>query len=144
MKFRRTVHLHRGSLDAAPLATVFFLLVIFMILASRIYTPGVHIDLATASNLSGTDGPTIAVALDASGRLFYKSQPIEPLELKARLAAAVTNSPVPLELVIYADKAVTDDSMEILRALAGEAGIRKALVARLPRASIEPAAASPP
>ena len=28
MKFRRNVGLYRGSLDAAPLATVFFLLVI--------------------------------------------------------------------------------------------------------------------
>lgn len=139
MKFRRNVHLYRGSLDAAPLATVLFLLVIFLALASRIYTPGVHIELPSASNLSGTDKPAVTVAMDANGRMFYQNQPIEPGELKLRLAAAVTNSSEPLVLIIKADQAVTEENMEILRTLAGEAGIREAWAARLPRAIDAPA-----
>ena len=40
MKFPRNARIFRGQLDAAPFAAVFFLLVIFMMLGSLVYTPG--------------------------------------------------------------------------------------------------------
>ena len=45
--------------------TVFFLLALFLILASLVYTPGVRVELPVASDLPGTDKPTVKVALCA-------------------------------------------------------------------------------
>lgn len=131
MKFRRNVGLYRGALDAAPLATVFFLLVIFLVLGSRIYTPGVHIRLPAAANVSGTDKPTFTVALDVGGRLYYQNQIIEPGALRTRLAAAAKQSP-DLVLVVLADKDVTEENKEALFSIARSVGIREALDGRLP------------
>jgi biopolymer transport protein ExbD len=45
MRYPRNVKVFRGQIDAAPLAGVFFLLVIFMLLFSLVYTPGIPIQL---------------------------------------------------------------------------------------------------
>jgi biopolymer transport protein ExbD len=55
MKFPRNARIFSSQLDAAPFATVAFLLVIFMMLGSLVYTPGVHIQLPVAEGLAGTD-----------------------------------------------------------------------------------------
>jgi biopolymer transport protein ExbD len=137
MKFRRNVGLYRGSLDAAPLATVFFLLVILMVLASRIYTPGVHINLPVAGDVSGTDKPMFTVALDSAGRLYFENQVIEREALKKRLMAAAKTTP-DLVLQVLADKGVTDEKKDALYSLARAAGIREAWEARLPQQSPMP------
>ena len=142
MKFSRHARLLRSQLDFAPFACVFFLLVIFLLLGSLLSTPGVRIDLPVADNLTGTDKPTLTVALDANGRLYFQSQLIDENNLKTRLAGAVTNSVEPLTLVVQADKAVTQENLERLLALARAAGIQEALLARLPRAGGVPAGKS--
>ena len=50
MKFPRNARIFRGQLDAAPFASVFFLLVIFVMLGSVLQTPGVRVDLPQAAN----------------------------------------------------------------------------------------------
>ena len=72
MKFARHARLLRSQLDAAPFAAVFFLLVIFMMLGSLIYTPGARLELQIpqGKDLPGTDKPTVSVAIDADGRLY--------------------------------------------------------------------------
>jgi biopolymer transport protein ExbD len=139
MKFPRHARLLRSQLDFAPFASVFFLLVIFLLLGPLLSTPGIRIDLPVADNLTGTDKPTLTVALDANGRVYFQSQLIDEGSLKTRLAGAVTNSAEPLTLVVQADKAVTQENLERLLALARAAGIQEALLARLPRAGVAPA-----
>src|SRR5579863_7519749 len=109
MKFPRNARIFRGQLDAAPFATVFFLLVIFLMLGSLTYTPGVRIQLPMADDLPGTDKPTVSVGIDPNGRLYYQNQWIEEPELVLRLRTAVSKSPEPLTLVVQADKAVTEE-----------------------------------
>ncbi|MSU58517.1 MAG: hypothetical protein EXS35_10125 [Pedosphaera sp.] len=133
MKFTRHARILRSQLDAAPFAMVFFLLVIFVMLGSLVYRPGVHIRLPAADNLPGTDKPTFTVAMDSSNRLFYANQLVTEAELKTHLHAAVTNSREPLTLVVQADAAVTHESLVHLTLLARDAGIREALLATLPR-----------
>ena len=74
MKFPRNARLLRSTLDVAPFAVVFFLLVIFLTLAALLPTPGLSLRLPAASDLPGTDKPTVAVAVDADGRLFFANQ----------------------------------------------------------------------
>jgi len=143
MRFPRNAKIFKGQLDAAPFAGVFFLLVIFLLLASLIYTPGVRVKLPEAAGLPGTERPALAVALDANGQLFFDNQIIQPAELKARLQDAVKKSGEPLTLIVRADKSVKYETLIGLTLLAREAGVKEALLATLPR-TFEPAAASQP
>jgi biopolymer transport protein ExbD len=144
MKFPRNARIFRGQLDMAPFAAVFFLLVIFVILGSLVYTPGVRIQLPAADNLPGTDRPTVTVAVDASGRLYFENQSISEDELKPRLRAAAKKSREPLTLVVQADKAVTQETIVHLTLLARDAGITDALLATLPSLIAPPAESARP
>jgi len=142
MKFARNACILRSQLDAAPFAAVFFLLVIFMMLGSLIYTPGarLELELPRAKSLPGTDKPMVSVAIDADGRLYYENQWIEETALRGRLKEVASKSSEPLTLVVQADKTVTYDRFMRLALLARDAGIREALLATLPG----PLAHSPP
>ena len=140
MKFPRNARIFRGQLDAAPFATVFFLLVMFMLMASLLYTPGVRIELPRADGLAGTDKPTVSVALDANGRLYFENQWVEETELKARLRKAAKNYGKPLALVVQADKSVSYEKFVGLTLVAKDAGISELLFATLPRPVPSPSA----
>ena len=146
MKFPRNARIFRSQLDVAPFAAVFFLLVIFMMLGSLVYTPGARLELQLprAEGLPGTDKPTVSVAIDADGRLYYENQWIEEDDLQCRLREAVKKSPEPLTLVVQADKAVSYETLLRLALLARDAGISEALLATLPRPYAAPPPRSPP
>jgi biopolymer transport protein ExbD len=146
MKFPRNATLLRGQLDAAPVAAVFFLLVLFLMLASLVYTPGARLELQLprADGLPGTDKPSVSVALDADGRLYYENQWIEEDDLRRRLQAAVKKSAEPLTLIVQADKAVSYEMCLRLALLGREAGISEALLATLPRPYATPPPRSAP
>lgn len=133
MKFPRNARIFRGQLDFTPFASVFFLLVIFMMLGSLVHTPGVRIQLPVADDLPGTDKPTVTVAMDASGRLYFQNQLIAEERLKTRLREVVEKAGQPLVLEIHADKAVTEERLIRLALLGREAGIHEAILATLPR-----------
>jgi biopolymer transport protein ExbD len=134
MKFARHVRLLRSQLDAAPFAAVFFLLVIFMMLGSLIYTPGARLELQLpqGKDLPGTDKPTVSVAIDADGRLYYENQGIEESALRGRLQEVAKKSSAALTLVVRADKTVSYERLMRLTSLARDAGITEALLATLP------------
>lgn len=133
MKFPRNARIFRGQLDAAPFAIVFFLLLLFMMLASLEYTPGVHLRLPTADNLPGTDQPTLSVAIDSGGRIFYKNQIVEENELRSQLRQAVASYGQAPTLLVEADEAVSYKMLIRLTLIARDAGINDAHLAALPR-----------
>ncbi len=132
MKFPRNSKLLRSPFDAAPFAAVFFLLVIFLLLGALLPTPGLRLQVPVAGDLPGTDGPTVAMAIDQSGRYFYANQMVAREALGKALQAASKASPEPLTLVIHADRAVTYDSLVQVTLLAQSAGITNTLLATLP------------
>jgi len=138
MKFPRNTRLLRNPLDVAPFAAVLFLLVMFLMLGALLPTPGIPLQLPDASDLPGTDQPSVAVAVDASGRYYFANQIISDAQLESSLAATVKNSRAPLTLVIHADKNVTYDRLVRLTLLAHDAGIQNALLATLPRSTTAP------
>ena len=133
MKFPRNARITKGSLEAAPWAAVMFLLVLFLMLGTLLYTPGVHVQLPLADDLPGTDQPTITVAMDAAGRLFYENQLIAEGQLTNRLVAAVKTATEKPTLVVQADKAASYENLIRLTLLARQAGIDNAVFATLPR-----------
>jgi len=146
MKFPRNATILRSQLDAAPFAAVFFLLVMFLMLGSLVYTPGARLELQLprAEGLPGTDKPSVSVAIDADGRLYYENQWIEESELRRRLQEAVGKSAKPLTLVVQADKAVSYEKCLRLALLARDVGISDALLATLPRPYAAPPLRSAP
>ena len=135
MKFPRNARLLRSPFDVAPFAAVFFLLVIFLMLAALLPTPGLSLRLPVAGDLPGTDQPTVAVAIDADGRLFFANQIVTEDELKSHLSDAAKKSHEPLTLVVQADQTVTYDQLVQLTLLARDAGMHDVLLATLPRVS---------
>jgi biopolymer transport protein ExbD len=133
MKFPRNARIFRGQLDAAPFAAVFFLLVMFLMLASQMSTPGVKLDLPVAEDLPSTDKPTVSVAIDSAGRYYYDNQTVQENQLGASLRQAAQASREPLTLVMYADRAVSTEMLIRLSMLARAAGITNGLLATLPR-----------
>lgn len=140
MKFPRNARIFRGQLDVAPFAIVFLLLVMFMMLSSLIYTPGVHVQLPLADDLPGTDKPTLSLAVDKEGRLYYENQRVEENDLKMRLRQVATNSPEPLVVLVHADEGVTLKTFLHVELLLRDAGMSEARLATLPRPFASPAA----
>lgn len=132
MKFPRNARITKGSLEAAPWVAVMFLLVLFVMLGGLLYTPGVRIQLPAGNDLPGTDKPTVTVALDASGRLFYQNQIIEEAQLLRQLSNAVAGLPEKPTLIVQADKGTSYDNIIRLSLLARAAGFEDALLATLP------------
>jgi biopolymer transport protein ExbD len=120
-------------LDVAPFAAVFFLLAIFLFLASLVYTPGVSLSLPAADGLPGTDKPTVSVAVDANGRFYFQNQLVSEKDLEDRLQQAASTAREPLTLLVHADKRVTYEQLIRLTVLARDAGITSAWLAALPK-----------
>jgi len=135
MKFPRNARLLRSPFDVAPFVAVFFLLIIFLILAALLPVPGLSLRLPVSDDLPGTDKPTVAVAIDAAGRLFFANQIVSDAELKSHLRDAAKKSHEPLTLVVRADKAATYEQLVHLALLAREPeiGITNLVLATLPR-----------
>lgn len=134
MKFPRNAKIFRGHLDATPFAAVFFCLLIFILLGTLVYTPGVHINLPlSSSTLPGVDGPTVAVAVDSNGQFYFQNQLIQGTNLQQRLQAEVSRQKDPLTLVVFADRLVTMEQRSRLYDLALAAGIKSIHEAVLPR-----------
>jgi len=138
MKFPRNSRIFSGQLDAAPFISVFFLLLIFIILGNLVYTPGVRIDLpADDMATAGVDGATIAVAVDAEGKFYFQNQVITEAALEAHLRSAVRRlgEGKSLTLVVFEDKAATRATLDLLGSVARRAGIQTIWEARLPRST---------
>lgn len=140
MKLPRNARVFSGSYEAAPYASVFLLFAMFLALGTLVYTPGVSLNLPIANDLPGTDKPSISVAIDSSGRLFFQNQMIEQDALKEELRQSVQISRQPLTLIVQADRSVAYERLVELSLMARDAGMNTALLATLPR----PAAAAPP
>ena len=143
MKFPRNARIFQGQLDATPFASVFFLLLIFVLLGSRLYTPGVQVELPQVDQeLAGTDHPTVAVAVAKDGRLYFENQVIDKETLERRLREIASQSH-DLTLVVQADKEVTEENLVNLALMAGRAGIHDLLFATLPQVVARSDAAKP-
>lgn len=135
MKFQRKAKILRGPLNAAPVAGVVMLLLIFIMISSLLYTPGVLIELPIATPLTITDNPTVVVEVDSNGQCFYNNKPVDLADLKVAFKNRLRDAAMlsrKLTLVLWADKAVRNEVMVKLEALAEESGIAEVLIAGNP------------
>lgn len=135
MKFVRHVRPFTGQLDAAPLASLFFLLLLFLLFHTYLAPPpGVRVELPVVGtpNLPGTANPWLAVTVDQVGRLYFESQVVTEEELAGRLATRVREQEEPVSLLVQADRRVPQEMVLRLHAVARDAGLREVVVATRP------------
>jgi len=79
-----------GSLDITPLVDLVFLLIIFFLLSTTfIVSPGIRIDLPTASSQKiHKEKKEITLSVDQAGVVYFNKDAIDPAALSSRLAAS--------------------------------------------------------
>jgi biopolymer transport protein ExbD len=136
MKLPRNAKIFRGQLDAAPIAGVLFLLLIFLFLSSRIvFTPGIHISLPEVEvDLPGTADPAVYVAIDRGGQIYFENQVTTFANLESQLRVALEAASHPsVTLVLLADKDLKLETVLQMKALAASSGFSKVILASRPR-----------
>src|SRR5689334_15851472 len=134
MRFPRNTKIFRGPLDAAPFASVLFVLMILLLVqSSLVYTPGVPIRLPETVDLPGTANPKVVVSIDGTGQMYFEHQVSDPAALKEKLLSAASQSKELLTLVVQADRATRYELLLNLALIAGEVGIRDVLLATRPK-----------
>jgi biopolymer transport protein ExbD len=139
MKFHRHAKIFRGRFDVAPFAALLFLLLCFVMLRSLLYTPGITMEVnpPVADGFSGTDNPTVTMAITASGQFLFDNEIVDDHELQSALQQKVLASPKAskqLTLIIIPDKTVSYDVLTRVRTLARDAGVSEVLEAVRPSA----------
>jgi biopolymer transport protein ExbD len=137
MKLPRNAKIFRGQLDAAPFASVSFLLLLLILLHSKIvFNPGIQVDLPiSGTSLPGSASPAVVVALDAAGQLYYDQQNITLPDLRDRLRLVVEQSQTPITLQVQADRSASLETTVLLLSLAEEVGMQRAHIVTRPNAA---------
>ncbi len=144
MKFPRNARATKGSLEAAAWASVMFLLVIFIMLGGLLYTPGVHVELPATDELPGTDKPTITVAMDATGQLFFENQRVtDEGVLTNRLRELIGAAPEKPALVVQADRNVSYENLVRLMQMGRSVGFETTVLATLQRPAAKAVSTKP-
>ena len=124
MKFPQRMLLLCRPPDATPLAGVFFLLLFFLLLMS----PGETVNLPAGELDPQSIGPAVAVAMDASGHLYFDNQRIDAAALQEKLRKRGAD----LTVVVQADRALPYERITEIARLIRAAGVRKVLMATRP------------
>jgi biopolymer transport protein ExbD len=134
MRFARNAKIFRGQIDAAPVAALFFVLLMFLVAhSSLVFAPGIRIRLPEAGVLPGITNATLVVTIDTGGQLYYENQLVSEQALQQKLADAVRRATEPLTLLVQADVDVRHQKFVRVCELARAAGIAEVDVAtRLP------------
>ena len=120
MRFPRNVKPFRGQIDMAPLAGVLFLLLIFILLASLVYTPGIPIRLSSANPNAGATRTNLLLKAQGEilfGNRIYKTNSME------QLRAELKNLALPATLVVEADKGAPRNVLTEVRDMARGLGL---------------------
>ena len=139
MKFPRNAKILRSHFDVAPFATVFFLLLIFLLFGTLIPTAGIPLKPPTAANLPAVNAPSVNVAVDANGQLYFENQMVTEQIFRTGLRFATNTAHAPLTLIIHADKSVSYETLVHLTLLARDHGITNTVLATLPPVEDAPA-----
>lgn len=116
-----------GVGDFAPVGSVFFLLLIFLLLQSHLApVPGVLVELPAMETVSPIPGPdSQMVVVDREGRLFYRQQLTTDEALVKQLADRTVQSPEQALLVIQADRELNLGRLAEVYALCRRAGVSR-------------------
>ncbi len=114
-----------SEINVTPLVDVMLVLLVIFIITAPLLSYAIKLDLpndpapAAEATLS-----TIKLSIDAEGKIFSDTDPINDEQLRARFAAAAKTSPVP-EVHVRADKATRYERVAFVLSAAQQAGLVK-------------------
>jgi len=130
MKFPVHAQVITGRLDPAPFLSLLAVVILFLLVHTMIvFTPGVKVDLPSDGAWPGVTGPTLSVAVDAAGQLYYENQMVPIEQMQERFAAAAADATGALTLIIQADASVDFQRVVQLSGIARTAGIPEVVLA---------------
>ena len=101
-------------------------------LAIALEAPGTRIELPVLPDQPGAKSPSVIVAVNLNGQLFYENQMVEEKDLKTKLAKAAADSPEPLTLILRLDRATAVDTFVRLSEMARDAGFKDVILGTRP------------
>ena len=114
-----------SEINVTPLVDVMLVLLIIFMVTAPLFTHAVKIDLPQAQSPVNPEKPdTIALSIDARGRVFWNDKPIADADLSARLRQEAVRKPQP-ELHLRADKDTRYQKVAEVMAAAQASGMQK-------------------
>ena len=116
MRFPRNAKIFRGQIDVAALASVFFLLLLFLIASTLLYVPGVPIQINAAAQ---SDATRKLIRISRQGEIIFENRTYtlgKTEELKAHMQSVAQLR----TLVLRADTAAPRELVLVLRDIAKE------------------------
>lgn len=114
-----------ADINVTPLVDVMLVLLVIFIITAPLLSYAIRLDLPKES-APATDAaaPSVALSIDAEGRLYWNNDALSDDELRARVAAAA-RLPDPPELQLRADKATRYERVAFVLAVAQQAGLSR-------------------
>ena len=117
MNHRGNIRPFHGQLDFAPFVGVLFLMLPLLLFnTSMVFKPGieVNVDLPVSSQRSGVGDPSLAVAVDANGIVYFRGGPVLPDVFSLKVSEEEESLPLS-ELLV--NRYPELDSNSVLRAV---------------------------
>lgn len=114
-----------AEINTTPLVDVMLVLLIIFMVTAPLFTHAVKIDLPRAQSQLNPEKPdTIALSIDAQGRLHWNDEPVDDAVLAERFAQAAAKRPQP-ELHLRADRETRYQVIAGVMSAAQRAGVQK-------------------
>jgi biopolymer transport protein ExbD/biopolymer transport protein TolR len=114
-----------SDINMTPLIDVMLVLLVIFIITAPLMTSSLKLDLPKTDAATPTSAPSfIAVAIDASGKLFFGDEALSREQLAQRVANAARGNPQ-LEVQLRADQQVAYGQVADLISLVQKAGLTR-------------------
>jgi biopolymer transport protein ExbD len=114
-----------ADINVTPMVDVMLVLLVIFILSAPMFTHAIKLDLPRAQAASTQhQAATVTLAIDAKGKVFWNSVPVDPAGLESRLTEAARQAPQP-ELQLRADKNTRYEVVAQVMAAAQSHGLTK-------------------
>lgn len=137
-RFRTRLRRASGPVNAAPLADLVLILMMFWVMNSwHVLKPGVYVNLPEAPFVSGVHAGALVITLSREGLVFFNDERTTLEGLRNGLAGAARDWP-DAPVVIEADERVDHGAIVRIYHMALEAGVREVAIATRPAAPMVP------
>jgi biopolymer transport protein ExbD/biopolymer transport protein TolR len=122
---RRTGAAPMSDINMTPLIDVMLVLLVIFIITAPLLTSSLKLDLPKATGGTPNDAPqSIALAIDADGRLFVGDEALSSEQVAARVKQAAQRNPA-TDVVLRADSRVPYGRVAALIGLIQDAGLSR-------------------
>ena len=113
-----------ADINMTPLIDVMLVLLVVFIIAAPLFSRAIALDLPKqdAAPSHAADTPSVAVAIDRTGQLFWNGEKIAVGDLDRRFAAAAKQQPQP-DIALSADQGTAYRQITAVMAAAQHAGL---------------------